>query len=758
MRRPFVAFGAAAGLYLLLTIALTWPLVLHPGSRVPNDLGDSLLNMFLLAWNARETPLSERWWNLPQFYPIPGVMAFSEHLLGLSVITTPVIVLTGSPLLAYNAVFFLSFPLCALATHLLCFELTRRHDVSVLAALAYGFAPYRMSQFAHVQVLSAYWIPFTLLALHIFVRRPQWRWAALFAGSWLMQALACGYYLFYLSVLVGLWLLWFAVGRIAWTNLVKLLVAWGAVVAAMVPVALGYLKYQSAYGFKRWPEEIEAFSADVASLLTASGNLRLWGWLRVIERPESDFFPGLTPVALIATGIGVAWATAARTGLERLRAPRLLLAVATVFGFVAATPAWFGAWKIEVAGIRLLSVTTAQKPLSVAILLAVVALAMHPSIRAGWRQRSPLAFYTIAAGVMWLFSLGPSPTLMNQPVLYKAPYAWLMLVPGVDGVRVPARFWTLATMCMAVAVGLAATHVGRRWQTIRGLWPAVAALMLAESWPRPLTLVAEPSPRPAHSRAVARLDVPFTPGHDLMVLYRAIEHRRPVVNGYSGYFAPHYGALQHLLERFDPRVLSHLSSFGSLEVVVEHHGDQRGQWRSYVATHPQAEVVHREESYTAYRISRSFETFALPRFSGPPLPIAAIRASLYQDLVANMSDGDRITRWHTGGPQGPTNELLVDLGSLHQVQGVEMQIGGYVADFPRELVIEVSEDGAVWRTAWTGPTAFVAYLAAVEDPLLVPLRFSLPPSSARFVRLRQTSRDPVFYWAIAELRLFGPDK
>ena len=40
-------------------------------------------------------------------------MAFSEHLLGLSVITTPVILVSGNPLLAYNAAFFLSFPFSA---------------------------------------------------------------------------------------------------------------------------------------------------------------------------------------------------------------------------------------------------------------------------------------------------------------------------------------------------------------------------------------------------------------------------------------------------------------------------------------------------------------------------------------------------------------------------------------------------------------------------------------------------------------------
>ena len=138
-------------------------------------------------------------------------MAFSEHLLGLSLIATPIIATTGNVLLAYNAAFFLSFPLCAIGAHLLTYQITRRHDLALVAGLAYGFAPYRMAQFAHIQVLSSYWMPFALLGLHLFVQtaalaipRALRRWPGI------CQALACGYYLFYLSVLVGLWLLWFA--------------------------------------------------------------------------------------------------------------------------------------------------------------------------------------------------------------------------------------------------------------------------------------------------------------------------------------------------------------------------------------------------------------------------------------------------------------------------------------------------------------------------------------------------------------------
>jgi hypothetical protein len=754
MRRPIAAFGLAAGLYVLLTVALTWPLILHMGSRVPNDLGDSLLNMFLLAWNARELPLTEQWWNLPQFYPAPGVMAFSEHLLGLAPITTPIILLTGDTLLAYNAAFLLSFPLCAFAAHLLCYELTRRHDVSTVAAIAFGFAPYRMAQFAHVQVLSAYWLPLMLLGLHLFLRTGRWRHAVLFAAAWLMQSLACGYYLFYASVLVGLWLLWFAVGRQRLANLVRLLVAWAVAVAALLPIGLGYLKHQRAYGLRRWPDEIEAFSADVASLLTAPGTLRLWGWLKTIERPESELFPGLALVLLIAAGGAVAWAAASRAGVERRRTARILFALALLVGAVAATPLWFGPWKLEIGGIRLLSVGTPQKPFSIAVLLAAIGLALHPSIRTGWRQRSPLAFYTLGAVAMWLFSLGPSPTLMNRPLLYKAPYSWLMLLPGVEGVRVPARFWVLATMCLAIAGGLALVHVTARWPAARKALPWIAGLlMLVEAWPQPLALADEPAPRPAHSRSVARLDLPFTPGHDLVVLYRAIEHRLPVVNGYSGYFAPHYEALQFLLERRDPAAFAYLTTLGPIEVVIDDLHDPDEQWRRYLAAQPDVETVHDGGGYTAFRLGRRTATVELAHFIGQPVRIQNIVATQAQDRVGHMTDGNRITRWDTAGPQTPDNTVTVDLGAPRPLEGIEIQLGGYVADFPREFAIDLSDDGATWRAGWRGNSGAIALVAALDDPFDIPLRYPLDGSAARYVRMRQLSSDPVYYWSIAELRV-----
>src|SRR5204863_8800937 len=119
---------SAALLYVALTLAYAWPLLPVIGSALPNDTGDPGLNTWILWWNAHAIPLTTRWWNGPMFWPATGTLAFSEVLLGISVIATPLQWLGASPAAAYNIVFILSFPLCALAAHALVHALTGRHD------------------------------------------------------------------------------------------------------------------------------------------------------------------------------------------------------------------------------------------------------------------------------------------------------------------------------------------------------------------------------------------------------------------------------------------------------------------------------------------------------------------------------------------------------------------------------------------------------------------------------------------------------
>src|SRR5688572_470414 len=302
MRRP-VLFAAAV--LAVLTCVYTWPLIGQVGSSVPHDRGDPLLVTWILWWSTHTTPLTAAWWNAPAFHPSPGVFAFSENLLGLAPISAPVIAITKSPLAGYNVAFLLSYLLSGLGAYMLAFVLTRRHDASFVSAVAFAFAPYRLSHTQHLQLLSSYWMPVAIAALHLFVAAPKWRWAALFAASWVMQALACGYYLFFLSIFVLLWLAWFAPGRLSIRDAARLGTAWAIAIGVLAPVLLGYRSIHAAYGFRRSPVELVNYSADIAGVLAASPDSLLWSWLRFSEGAESEIFPGLTIVLLLVAGLAM---------------------------------------------------------------------------------------------------------------------------------------------------------------------------------------------------------------------------------------------------------------------------------------------------------------------------------------------------------------------------------------------------------------------------------------------------------------------
>ena len=176
-RHPFVV---AFLCYAALTAIVTYPLVLHLKNAVPSDLGDPLLSTALLWWNAHVLPLTERWWNGFAFAPATGTLAFSDHRLGLSLIASPLQWLGVSALAAYNLVLLLTFPLCALAAHVLGFTLTKRHDAAAICGLAYGFNPFRIAHLSHLELLAGFAMPIALAALHMYLRDRRGRWIVAF--------------------------------------------------------------------------------------------------------------------------------------------------------------------------------------------------------------------------------------------------------------------------------------------------------------------------------------------------------------------------------------------------------------------------------------------------------------------------------------------------------------------------------------------------------------------------------------------------
>src|SRR5260221_14523260 len=114
-RRP-----AAFSLCVLLAIAHTWPLVLHPGRYSHNDNADSQLNEWILAWIAHQLPRDPaHLFEANIFYPAHDALAFSEPLIVPALMGAPVAWAGGSPVLVYNLVALAGFALTAFATFLL---------------------------------------------------------------------------------------------------------------------------------------------------------------------------------------------------------------------------------------------------------------------------------------------------------------------------------------------------------------------------------------------------------------------------------------------------------------------------------------------------------------------------------------------------------------------------------------------------------------------------------------------------------------
>jgi hypothetical protein len=553
-----------------------------------------------------------------------------------------------------------------------------------------------------------------------------------------------------MSVLLALWLLWFAVARWSLRQVATVCACFLAAALLLIPVLHGYQTIlRDTYGLKRSIGEIRLFSADVAGLLFAADELLVWGWVQVIRRPESTLFPGLTIVLLAALAVTQVRPFAADADESaRFRVLRRL-AIGFLVLMLAATivPLWHGPWNVTLGCIRLLPISRADKPLTLTLFAALVTMSMLPRVRAAFADRSPLAFYLLAAFAMWVFALGPDPTLLDQRVLYQSPYGQLMRLPGFDGLRVPARFWMMSLVCLSTIAALAVNKIGGRYRTIV---VAVAALgLLLDGWPRGFPVVPAPELRPSPSGVAARLDLPLNSDTDARALYQQMFDPIPLYNGFSGYFAPHYYALRTLLDAGDPRILEVLAANGTLGVVIDHAGDEDGALRRFVLSYPGAEVVHDGRTWSSYRLPRSSSAPQIPDRSGSLLHVKTLSTFPSPPHAARALDGNLSTRW-SGGVQQVFAEVVIELEEVSHVGQIEIDLGGFTTDFPKRLQIDVSVDGRAWETAWIGDTALHAYYGALRHPREMPLVFALNRSGVRFIRLRQTGFGKND-WSIPEL-------
>ena len=528
--RSWIAFSVAV--HLVATVVMTWPVAAHPRSATVGypDAGtvggiDPLWGIWANRWVQHQLLHDPRHlFDANIFYPLDHTLGYSDAMITNALLTAPITLLSGDPVLVNSLLVLAMFPVAALGMQALVQRLAGNRAAALLCGLGFAFLPFRFAHLRHVHLLGHAWTPWVLLALLMLAETRSWRWALGFGLLLATQALTSVYLMFQVLLPVGgtILLLLLVVPRAGRRRFLLLVVAGLALAAALiVPSYLPYLAIRDEQGLQRTIYEAEYWKAMPASHLL-SWESRFWravgleAWARQSARGGATDYPDtrFLEQAIFSGGLASLGALAGLLGWRRRPMATLLLGVIGVGAFV---------------------------------------LSLGPSL-------GPRAYLPVIAPGLPL------------------PFGWLFRhVPFFTAMRVSARFGVLVNLTV---VGLAGLGVAWGWQCIEArhlrlprwsgpaLTAGLALLLLGELWPGSVpvatldrrTVVAAPyhwlagqpdGPVMEFPATLALTDPAAGPTWRRAAerMYWSTISWKPLVNGYSGAFPPAYMAYLSAFER-----------------------------------------------------------------------------------------------------------------------------------------------------------------------------------------------------------------
>ncbi len=527
--------------FLLLTVVLTYPLILHLPTYVA-DRGDPLLNTWALAWGryAFLHPWSSinDLFNANAFYPYRHSLGFSENLLIFAALTMPLAALHWGPVFAHNSAILFSIVLAGWGMALLVTHWTKNRWAGLVAGVIFAFVPARLNHWGHLHQLSIHWLPFIVLYLDRWLSRQRWRDLAFFGLVLNFQLLSTINYIPQSLILTALFFLYGSM-RYPGRLFTKQALSGGLIVLATTllinwPIVKVYFDLKELHGFERGLGDASIYGASLIDYATPPPENVLYGdWLtRRLHRPDRPLIP-------LFVGVG----------------PGLLALVGV----------------ITLASKDRFAVTHRKVVFSL-LLLTVVAVVLS----FGANQQA----------------LGERLSSITGRFLF---YRWLFeYVPGFSGLRVPARMAILAFFGLAALAGIGVARLTKNFRFPKAALPALILLVVIEYLPLPLpgTQVAVGQNIPPVYRTLASnpagkvvLELPYGlgagEGAELPRLYFSSYGWYKLVNGASGFNPAGLEDLSAMMHSFPDAIsFDAVRRLGVTHLVLHAAEFRPEQWQS----------------------------------------------------------------------------------------------------------------------------------------------------------------------------------
>jgi hypothetical protein len=784
--------------FFVFSLFMTFPLILHMSDSIPDSLGDSYYNIWVMSWNkhALFSP-GEELLDTNIYYPHKNTLYYADPLILESALYAFLMMGFKNPILAYNILFLFTFILCGMGMYRLTLYLTGSRWAAVLAGLIFSYFPNKFAHLPHLEILFFGWMPFVFLFLHRFFKNPNIKNLLGFCLFYFLQSISCSYYAVYTTLFIIFFVLYFAYTK-GWflkkDFWIKMSVAALLSVVFLLPLYFPYLTVRKEMSFSRSLEEVEFYAASPEDFLSVPPYNRIYGqWLGGQQPEEMQIFPGIIPLLLTFL-----WWLNRRRGRSKREGKRrmfLLWDVSSAFllGFIF----WLAkndGFDLVVGDQNILSVHNIKNPL---ILLGIsLTLRIYLGRKTLWPRlnkliKKPLQqrfgpkhiaddiisqnFYFFSAVLAALLVLGPTLSVFGQDVV-KGPYSFFYsFFPGFDGLRVPTRFIVVVMLGLAVLCAYAvAGLMKRRSPSSRPfLIPAfLGVLVIVEylSIPLPLIRAQRPGEIPPIYRSVQKLPkdavllkFPMPREHqisyDSVTMYHSIYHWKRLVNGYSGYFPVGYKIIREAMEYFPSHeTFVLLADLGVDYVLIRADG-----YRPYLPEFAlkrikefpdKAELVDQNQGDYLFRL--------LDRDGGAEgleslVPVDhtsdwSAEASRNSEITSLAFDGDLKTCWQEGWHQAQGDFFILDLGKIQSVRNVELFLGEAPLDFPRGFKLEGSLDGLNWMHLREIPVCFPKLTSSnIQNFTEYRVGTSFAESEVRFLKISLTKTFEKNDWSIYEI-------